>query len=156
MNQGSWVSVTRFWNVSAVKGTEVPLMFGVIAGFAGFFGVGIWKLGVVFDLSDAGLESFEVSAFLVVAGPAALASSFFTSVFVAEILGCSGEELAPGSGSERDLGRDPGFSATKISSMASLRSLSSLTPLNVLCASPFLKMVVVGHADTPIESQKSL
>src|SRR5947209_19693976 len=116
MNHGSCVVVTSFWNVSAVRDTEVPLGFGAGPVFVTpfvlpFFAVSEDSIAVLVKDASAATLSLCLS-------PAAIPAA--ASLSLAD--GVSGEAVlftlfAPASGTLRpSLGLEPGLICSNFSS----------------------------------------
>ena len=68
----------------------------------------------------------------------------------------SSDDFAPGCGRTISLGRDPGLSASRASSILSLSCSTFFTPLIFSTSLPSLNKIVVGNDATPLSEQRSL
>src|SRR5271155_4233601 len=116
MNQGSCVVVTSFWNVSAVRDTEVPLAFGGGPGFTACFVLPLFavsKDSIAVLVKDASAATLSL-CFSPAAMPAAASLSLANGVSGEAVLSTL---LAPASGTlSPSLGLEPGLISSNFSS----------------------------------------
>src|SRR5271156_5746506 len=116
MNHGSCVVVTSFWNVSAVRDTEVPLGFGAGPDFITSFVLPLFAVSednIAVLVKDASAATLSL-CFSPAAMPAATSLSLANGVSGEAVLSTL---LAPGSGTlSPSLGLEPGLICSNFSS----------------------------------------